>query len=97
MQGQSNNVLLGDFSMSHQHTLIRALTPRMPSQNMYTGLLTTLLAVFGAVLGQGNSIEEELSSDTAKGLPECAIPCINSAITSTGCRPMDVSTMETLL
>jgi hypothetical protein len=55
------------------------------------------LAAVGLALAQGNAIcEVSDKSDLSKGLPECAIPCINSAITSTGCQAVDVSSSQCL-
>jgi hypothetical protein len=56
-------------------------------------LSTFLFLGASLAIAQGNEYvlgTTAYCSDTANGLPRCAVPCVNSAISSTGCKPFDV-------
>jgi len=63
---------------------------------MYLQGFLLVLAFFSATTlaktlpAEGSLTPKPLHSRSDSGLPDCSIPCVNAAIRSTGCAPMDV-------
>jgi hypothetical protein len=60
------------------------------SMNTKFALFTILLGIASAQGQFARPTSTALTIDSCKALPECAIPCVNTAISLTGCAPVDV-------